>query len=190
MLIKEEIYKGKVFDCYFLDLPHDEAMKFISFIHGSNTPVSELNEIINRYLPESLSLVIDLSKYHDNNDPILFASGNGLCIPLSKLSSYGIIARKIEFNKSALLDPEVYSAMVLDGIDGWELREDGIISVHDEKFDDFKNLREVLEKHNRCYDFIERKRGCGESNHWKLYRDGKIYSNMEDNVKALSDCEG
>ena len=32
MSIKKEIYKGKVFDCYFLDLPHDDAMKFVLFI--------------------------------------------------------------------------------------------------------------------------------------------------------------
>ena len=80
--------------------------------------------------------------------------------------------------------------MVLDGIDRWELRGDDIISIHDEKSDDFKNLREILEKNNRCYDFIERKRYSGESNHLKLYRDGIIYNNMEDNVKALDDCEG
>lgn len=146
MSIKEEIYKGKVFDCYFLALPHEEAMKFILFIPGNNRCISGLNDIINKYLPKDLKFEVDLSKKHDNEDPILFANSNGVCIPISMLSSYGIVARRIEFKKSALLDPEVYKAMVLDGVEEWEPREDDIISIHDEKFDDFKNLRKVLKK--------------------------------------------
>lgn len=79
--------------------------------------------------------------------------------------------RNIEFKKVALQDPQVYSAMLKDGVDQWASNFDNAV-LRDEKSDNYPTLRAFLLREGYSYDFFSIQPDGGDHTNWIRGRNG------------------